>query len=263
MGLNLEEGSNAPRESTDPSHTQFDKLTTIYEDMSTWPYRRDVEIPNTLGVIGNVSGLSIMDFGCGTGIYTRRLKKDGAARVVGFDPCHPMIEYAREKAIQSGLEIEYTSELVLDMYNGQFDLVLAVYVIPYAKTKSELWDMCSRMASLLKPSGRLITLQIHPDYNLHPDYYKEYGIRLMKNESDDSDNYKDGGVVQLHICYKELDIKVNSTYWSRATLTEALFDAGFSSVVQTDLSKFSLEDISPTLLKYINQPHASLVECVK
>lgn len=261
---NSEEVNNAPEESKTASQSQFDELTTLYEEMASWPFRRDIEIPSTLRVIGNVTGLSILDYGCGTGIYARCLKEAGAARVVGFDSCRRMVEYAQEKAIKSGTEIEFTSELLPEIYDGQFDLVLGVYVLPYATTKAELEYMCSQMGNLLKPGGRLITLPIHPDYNLNPDFYAEYGFRFTpQKRSDESYSYTDGGPVDFHICYEKWNIRLVATYWSGDSLTQALVGAGFSSVSQIDLCKNKLGIICPTLLKYVNQPHASLIECKK
>lgn len=257
----LEEEKNESRESTNLSQSQFDELATLYEEMFAWPFRRDIEIPNTMRVIGDVSNLSILDFGCGTGTHSRLLKRAGAARVVGFDPCLRMLEYAKEKAINAGAEIEFISELVPEIYNGQFDLVLGVYVLPYASTRSELDDMCSRMGNLLKPGGRLITLPVHPECNPNPDYYEEYGFRMApQKQSNESYGFTDGGPIDFHICYEKWDVRLEPTYWSRVSLTNALVGAGFSSVSQIDLFR---ENLNAFMVKYVNQPHASLIECKK
>lgn len=263
INRNSDEEENAPDgQPMNSGPSKFDEFTAVYEELASWNYRRYIEIPHVLRVIGDVSGLSIMDYGCGTGTYSRSLKNAGAARVVCFDPSRPMLEYARERAKELGYrEVEFTSELVPETHNGQFDLVLAIYVLPYATTKAELNYMCTRMGNLLKPGGRLITLPIHPDYNLDPEYYAEYGLRLTQQKQlDEPFSYVDGGPVQLHLCHGKWDIRIMATYWSRASLTHAMIEAGFSTVTQVDLGNI---DVDATLEKYVRQPHAAVIECTK
>ncbi|UTA81239.1 hypothetical protein J4377_07165 [Halomonas sp. XH26] len=45
---------------------QFDELAALYEKMAEWPFRKYCEIPSTIEALGDISGLSILDFGCGS-----------------------------------------------------------------------------------------------------------------------------------------------------------------------------------------------------
>jgi 2-polyprenyl-6-hydroxyphenyl methylase/3-demethylubiquinone-9 3-methyltransferase len=51
-------------------------------------------------------GISVLDLGCGGGFMTEALSRRGA-RVIGVDPCGPLIEAARHHAGASGLDITY------------------------------------------------------------------------------------------------------------------------------------------------------------
>jgi 2-polyprenyl-3-methyl-5-hydroxy-6-metoxy-1,4-benzoquinol methylase len=64
--------------------SQFDELAMLYEDMALLPWRRDLEIPTVLGLLGDLSGHSVLDLGCGSGLYCRELAQHGARRVVGL-----------------------------------------------------------------------------------------------------------------------------------------------------------------------------------
>ncbi|MEV0037891.1 hypothetical protein [Streptomyces sp. NPDC050804] len=60
--------------------TQFDELAEIYEEFSRLPFRRELEFPSVLGVLGDLSGLRVLDLGCGSGVYSRTPARCGAGR---------------------------------------------------------------------------------------------------------------------------------------------------------------------------------------
>lgn len=134
---------------TKKAAAQFDELSAVYESMARWPFRRDIEIPSVMSLIGELHNLDVLDFGCGTGMYSRRLKARDARRVVGYDLADGMLNYARRRAETEKFDIDFISELEPGL-TGQFDVVLGVYVLPYAKTREELHAMCADMVSGLE-----------------------------------------------------------------------------------------------------------------
>jgi 2-polyprenyl-3-methyl-5-hydroxy-6-metoxy-1,4-benzoquinol methylase len=48
------------------------------ENPNGWFYNELLEMPTTLGLLGNVKNKKILDFGCGTGIYAKILTRKGA-----------------------------------------------------------------------------------------------------------------------------------------------------------------------------------------
>lgn len=148
--------------------SQFDTLGDFYEKMLEWPLRKNVEAPTVLDLIGeNLTGLSVLDFGCGTGTYARWIKNRGASNVTGYDISNGMLEYAKRKALEEHVDLSFTSTILDDM-KGQFDILLSVYVMPYASTIAELNQMCKTMHDLLRPGGLIITLPIHPAFSRNP-----------------------------------------------------------------------------------------------
>jgi len=53
-----------------------------------------IEIPQLFELIGDVTNLSILDLGCGTGKHDRKLVEKGARKVVGIDLSNNMINEA-------------------------------------------------------------------------------------------------------------------------------------------------------------------------
>lgn len=140
--------------------SQFDPLYAAYEASATeMPVREHIEAYTFLTALVDLTNLAVLDLGCGTGVYTRRLAAAGAARVTGLDVAEGMITEARRREAEQPLGIEYrlhdTSVLSgadPDLV-GQFDLVTAIYMLPYATTVDELTAMCRTAHAALRPTG--------------------------------------------------------------------------------------------------------------
>jgi SAM-dependent methyltransferase len=74
-----------------------------------------------------ISGMKVLDLGCGPGLYAERLCCAGI-EVVGIDISQRSIDYAKKHAEESGLKIEYNCLNFFDMdYTEEFDAVIQVY----------------------------------------------------------------------------------------------------------------------------------------
>jgi len=248
---------------TKHSAAQFEQLADLYEDLSDWPFRRYIETPSVLAAIGDVAGLDVLDFGCGVGTYARMLKRAGARRVVGYDLAEGMLHGARRRAAEEGLDIEFVSALDA-VSTASFDLVLAVYVLPYAQSKSDLDVMCSQMLGPLRSGGRLITLPIHPDYEPNPAYYEPYGFRLIPDRLERA--HEDGERIQLDLFFQQrYDASVQAWYWSRRAIESALRAGGAVSIEWRQPRAHPVDGAPPPPLAeldaYVRKPHAAIVEC--
>jgi SAM-dependent methyltransferase len=116
------------------------------------------QTPETdLGVLGDVTGLDILDLGCGTGYFSAWLARRGA-RVVGLDPTPAQLETARRMQRETGLEfllIEATGEDV-PLPDASFDLVFSEYG---ASIWADPYRWIPEAARLTRAGGRLIFLR--------------------------------------------------------------------------------------------------------
>jgi len=250
----MEQGNNTSHE----PYSQFDSLAALYENMATWPFRRDIETPSVLEAIGDVRGMDVLDFGCGDGTYARLLKQRGARRVVGFDEAEGMLEHARQREKRDALGIEFISNLDTRLAN-QFDLVLGVYVLPYASDRQALLRMCADMKMLLRTDGRLVTLPIHPQYVADPAYYAPYGFSMTQTPA-----HKDGGDLRLDLFHSNYKGSVTAWYWSAASLDDAMRRAGFRQIIHQNPAPKALQPIerAPEFLRpYLSKPHAVILQC--
>jgi 2-polyprenyl-6-hydroxyphenyl methylase/3-demethylubiquinone-9 3-methyltransferase len=98
-----------------------------------------------------LSGLRLLDIGCGGGLICEPMARMGAA-VTGIDASEKNIKTACVHAQQSGLNIDYRAATAESMQE-QFDVVLALEIIEHVEGPEEFIRCC---AALVKPGGLLI-----------------------------------------------------------------------------------------------------------
>jgi SAM-dependent methyltransferase len=107
-----------------------------------------------LDLLGDVSGLDVVELGCGTAYFSAWLARRGA-RVVGVDPTPAQLETARRMQRETGIEfplVEAPGENV-PLADSSFDLVHSEYG---ASIWADPHRWIPEAARLLRPGGRLI-----------------------------------------------------------------------------------------------------------
>ncbi len=109
-----------------------------------------------LNLLGDVSGLDVVEMGCGTAYFSAWLARRGA-RVVGVDPTPAQLETARRLQHETGIEFPLVEAVGEDvpLPNSSFDLVLSEYG---ASLWADPYRWIPEAARLLRPGGRLIFL---------------------------------------------------------------------------------------------------------
>jgi len=105
---------------------------------------------------------SVLDLGCGPGLYTSRLAALGHS-CVGIDFSPSSIEYARAETERASLDCVYMLEdfLRADFGSG-FDAVLFLYAEFNTFRPREASQLLGRIRRSLKPGGRL-ALEVHTE----------------------------------------------------------------------------------------------------
>ncbi|MGX1307845.1 2-polyprenyl-6-hydroxyphenyl methylase/3-demethylubiquinone-9 3-methyltransferase [Amorphus suaedae] len=106
-----------------------------------------------------LSGLRLLDIGCGGGLLSEPMARLGAD-VVGADAAETNIEVARIHAERSGVTVDYratTAEALAD--DGEtFDVVLAMEIVEHVADVPLFVSACARM---VKPGGLLLLATIN------------------------------------------------------------------------------------------------------
>jgi len=107
----------------------------------------------------SLSGLQILDVGCGAGLLCEPLA-ERRAKVVGIDATAKNVEIARWHASKSNLDIDYRhclAEHVLET-GETFDVALNTEVVEHVADPAQLMRECS---ALVKPGGIMIVATIN------------------------------------------------------------------------------------------------------
>ena len=106
-----------------------------------------------------LSGLRILDIGCGGGILSEPLARLGA-EVVGADPSEENIAVAAAHAKDSGVNVDYRATTAEDLaaQHEQFEVVLAMEVVEHVTNVEEFVATC---AAMVKPGGLMIAATLN------------------------------------------------------------------------------------------------------
>jgi SAM-dependent methyltransferase len=111
---------------------------------------------STVGCLGDVDGLGVVELGCGTAYVSAWLAKRGA-RPVGVDPTPAQLETARRMMRETGIGfplVEAPGESV-PLPDASFDLAVSEYG---ASLWADPYRWIPEAARLLRPRGRLVFL---------------------------------------------------------------------------------------------------------
>lgn len=111
------------------------------------------------GGLRPLSGLKILDIGCGGGLICEPLARMGA-HVTGIDPAHESIEAARQHAKGQGLDIDYQARRAEDLVaeGRTFDVVLCLEVVEHVP---DVGAFLQSIAPLVRPGGLMILSTIN------------------------------------------------------------------------------------------------------
>lgn len=105
-----------------------------------------------------LSGLRILDIGCGAGLLCEPLTRLGA-QVIGVDPSATNISVAKLHAERGHLSIDYRCTTIEEMDpRERFDIVLAMEVVEHVANVGMFLDRC---AALLKPTSMMVASTIN------------------------------------------------------------------------------------------------------
>jgi 2-polyprenyl-3-methyl-5-hydroxy-6-metoxy-1,4-benzoquinol methylase len=205
----------------------YDLIAKQYRESKKLPFRRYVEWYTYRRMMGDIAGKSVLDLACGEGFYSRRIKVNGAAQVIGVDLSENMIKLARKREAQDRLGITYTVNDVLELGKiGNFDLVVASYLLNYARTRAHLLDMCRTIFANLKPGGRFVSINNNSEQS--PETFPlcaKYGFTKTL-----AGPLNEGAAITYHFFRRGQEFHINNYYLSRKAHEWAFHKVGFREV---------------------------------
>lgn len=205
---------------------EYDTIALEYKESKELPWRKYVETYSLFQITGSIEGMRVLDLACGEGFYTRKLKQARAATVLGVDISQEMIRLARRSERETPIGCQYRVNDIASLPDlGTFDLAVAMYLLNYAKSKSELLAFCKSIYRQLQPGGRFVGF----NDNLMNDpqqygSYRKYGF-IKQCET----NRQEGAPILYTFFNLDGSIfQFNNYYLHPRTYAEAFAEAGFT-----------------------------------
>jgi ubiquinone/menaquinone biosynthesis C-methylase UbiE len=208
--------------------SEFNDIATRYTATASMAIRQAL-MDTMRNVLGDVAGKAVLDLACGSGIYTRMLKEQGAGKVVGVDISSDMLALAREEEARAPLGVEYLQGDAASLgHVGDFDLVAATFLLHYARDYQQLLGMLQTIHANLLPGGRFVTANVdvrRTEGELNRDLTK-YGFALRPHTSP----LADGTPITVTLLLEQGLIEFVSYYLPKASYDRAFETAGLRAV---------------------------------
>jgi SAM-dependent methyltransferase len=139
----------------------YEALAEAYaERIETKPHNAYYERPATLSLLPDVRGKSVLDAGCGPGVYAEWLIDNGA-QVVALDVSEKMVSLAKLRLGGRAvvLQADLDKPLPFPQDAGLFDLVLCPLVLAYLR---DLRGVFGEFYRVLRRPGSLVFSVDHP-----------------------------------------------------------------------------------------------------
>lgn len=124
-------------------------------------YQKKVILPNLIRIIEINKDERILDLACGQGFFSIELAKSGA-RVVGVDIGRSLVEIAKKKSEENGINVKFLvspSDDLSELPSSNFEKVVIVLALQNIEKMNETLSEVSRV---LVPRGNLYIVLNHP-----------------------------------------------------------------------------------------------------
>ncbi|HLZ64456.1 MAG TPA: class I SAM-dependent methyltransferase [Ktedonosporobacter sp.] len=191
----------------------YNDFAAPYSEMVTRREQAGIEnepiMPHFLKLLGDISGLTVLDAGCGQGYLSRILASRGA-HVTGIDISENLIQIAREQDPSHQITYEVANLCQpLPAYSQHFDLVVSHFVL------DDVYDhkgFLSTLGNVIKSGGHAILSMNNP-----------YSMVVRGHVHD----YFDTGKPFSYRGMAEAGVKVHFYHHTLEEHLDACFAAGF------------------------------------
>ncbi len=125
---------------------------------------------------GGWQGKYVLDYGCGSGLWTTYMSMTGAKKVVGVDICESGVRLGRERLVQQGLtdkaELNVMDVTKMSFPDNEFDMVFGNAILHHIINYPNVFEELHRV---MKPGSQAFFLEGLADFAPYKWYWKRKG----------------------------------------------------------------------------------------
>jgi toxoflavin synthase len=190
-----------------------DAQATAYKSIPLAGSTYEVSLQPALSAMGDISQMTVLDFGTGTGRTACALRDQNAGHVLAVDKNLSMLRAATHCPEVTYIQTGHS----LPMADSSIDAALCASVFPEFSSLDDIVDVCREINRVLKPGHVFIVVVPNPDSL--PCNYVSY--RYLPTE-----NLLSGSPISCLIKAPE-PFMIQDYYWSSSDYLSALKAAGF------------------------------------
>ncbi len=168
---------------TKETQTSWGKEALWYDNLLSKEdtYQSKVILPNLLRVVGSVVGKTVVELGCGQGLFSIAMALQGA-KVIGIDVGEALIKKANQNVVRHNVSSSKVSFYVGDAQHASMiadksaDIVMIILALQNIKDLSRVIQESSR---ILKKGGRVVLVLNHPVFRIPQ--FSDWGFDMGTN----------------------------------------------------------------------------------
>lgn len=170
---------------------QYDAFATSYDLVWTTPAVKLLLplLKSTLDSLVPLTGSSVLDLACGTGIGLRLVHSVGASKLVGVDISSQMLEIAKTTTPGATFHTADCSQPLekLGLDPGSYDVVLGFWLLNQCPSSVEMRGMWDNVVTYLKPGGTFVGIIENHDI-VHPIGVQSFRYGAMETKVSELEN---------------------------------------------------------------------------
>ena len=183
--------------------------------------------PVVKDLLGNVNGKSVLDYGCGTGTFSRFLQSKKAS-VTGVDVSENMIEVAKSNSSDKIAYYPISSGGLDFIPDNMFDFVVSNFVLCTVPSRREISMILDQIYRVLKKGGLFVFMNSNWD--------KSNGKEFISFKLDYCNDLVSGHPVTA-IIKSDPPIMLHDYFWPIAEYRKLLQESGFRiNVLREDIA---------------------------
>lgn len=198
----------------------YDQLAASYSGSNIKPDKQYSILPTVLEMVGACGNKVITDIGCGAGFFTLPLAQRGATTVYGLDNSEAQIRLARQVSPHQAITYHTRDVFVDDLPPS--DIIVAPFVVNYARTVPILAHFFRQLHAGLSPGGKIVLVVDLPNGRS----LRRFGATktLLGLKADQT-------VIQIDLFKDERIIcTLTAVYYRPETIEALLREAGFRNI---------------------------------
>src|SRR6266516_1580590 len=133
----------------------------IYSQLGVIGTTYEVSFNELVRLLGNLQGMTVLDFGTGTGRSAHLLKTLGVENVIGVDHDENMIAKAKASHDERR-EFHLITDNTIPLPDEAADVAMSAHVFVEMRTLEEMQQAAKAIARVVKSNGTIIVIALKP-----------------------------------------------------------------------------------------------------